>query len=320
MGYSEVQHFDTEAQNSRAVDSLAAPCVRLLPLIASVFLLLLTSAQTGHAKQSSEAKAIVTTHLLAISICPPWKEMPSGVCEQDITLLNKSARALNVAPKDVTLLLNEEATYAPIKAAFEAYNTLESDDRLVIYLNLHNGAKTAGSDASATNDVMVLYSKDDPEIIEFALAEKHWIEASELAGWVHQIPAGEVILIMDACESSAVDALFLENHPADDKARPEAVLTSAQPGQIANLTADLTHALFTHNLGQALISSAKEGKTLAHAAQNAAAQTKSQAVPICKAALANQLAAGVHESVCHQTPKLEDPHNLFSNIVLLAEE
>ena len=255
-----------------------------------------------------------TNHLMAIGICPPWKSVDTGACDRSVGAMTTALTArLGIQQSNVTSLVNAAATNAGLQAAFAELGALGPNDRLIIYANLHSGAIDPAAEAGPDNDVFVLWTQDRPAAVPFAIAEGDWIMASDFAGWVHALAAGEVILILDACESGAVSPLFIHAHPQNDEDRPEAVIVSASADQFANFTADQSIALFTQQLAQTIA----DGRgTLAQAADLAASQTHAAALPICALQTAAMLAAGIDPLSCQQQPVTHDPDALLSQITL----
>lgn len=255
-----------------------------------------------------------TTHLMAIGICPPWKPQNPEACRRSVDAMESALTArLGIADKNVTTLLNAAATTEGLKAAFAGFSGLGPKDRLIIYANLHAGALDPTAQVGPDNDVFVLWTKDKPAALQFAVAEGDWIMASDFAAWVHALPVGEVILILDACESGAVTPLFIDAHPSDDGSRPEAVIVSASADQIANFSSDRSVALYSQQLAQTLAST--EG-TFGHAADLAAEQTHNAAIAICDLRKSSLEQAGVDPSSCRQQPTTHDPESLLTQIVL----
>ena len=213
-----------------------------------------------------------TTHLLAIGVCPPWKQQSASVCRKGVeTIAEGLTKRLAIAPENHHLLVNADATTEGLKKEMAALaSQLGPRDRLIIYANVHSGALDRTRPAGPENDVIVLWSEEKPEVLAFGVAEGTLITASDFAAMVHKLPAGEVVVLFDACESGAITPLFLQNHPDDDPSRPEAVVTSAKSDQLANFAADGSIALFTEQFGLSLQSA--EGE-LKDAVMHAAAAT-----------------------------------------------
>ncbi len=256
-----------------------------------------------------------TTHLLSIGICPPWKPQPTSACEKSVEATGKELVArLGIADKNWHKLLNADATTTGLyNKLAELSGKLGSDDRLIIYANLHAGSLDPSKPAGPDNDVFVLWSDEKPAVMAFAVAQGVWIEAKEFAGRVHQIPAGEVSLIMDACEAGAITPLFIDHHPEDDEARPEAVVTSAQFDQFANFSADKTMALYSQVLAKTLQS--HEGP-FSSVLQTVASQTSAAAVPICKTLSADLKKQGQDPTACNQQPAMHDPEDILPKLQL----
>ncbi|MBD1545312.1 hypothetical protein [Roseibium aggregatum] len=186
-------------------------------------------------------------------------------------------------------------------------------DRLIIYANVHSGAIDPSKPAGPGNDAIILWSEKKPEVRAFAVAGGVWITAAEFAGMVHKVPAGEVVVMFDACESGAITPLFLRNHPDDDPSRPEAVVTSAKFDQVANFAADGSMGLFTEQFGLSLQST--EGH-LEDAVMRAVAATEKAAIPICRKKALELEKLGFRANSCDQQPTVHDPDGILAHMNL----
>jgi hypothetical protein len=260
------------------------------------------------------AEAASKNHVLAIGICPPWKKIDTEVCRRSTSEVSAALeKHLGIAPTDVTSIVNEQATANGLKSAMLGFSGLGPSDRLIIYANLHAGALDPTKEAGPNNDVFVTWTKDKPKALAFAVVEGDWIMARDFAAWVHAIPAGEIIVIIDACESGAVSPLFVERHPDNDPHRPEAVIVSSGATQFANFTQDQRLTLYTQQLLLAINSGLK---TLESVFERATTTTVTAAVPICAAERENLLKSGLDPSSCLQIPETHDPDGLLKAIVL----
>ncbi|WP_417684523.1 hypothetical protein [Roseibium sp.] len=267
--------------------------------------------------QNSTATEITETHLLSIGICPPWKPHPSSTCTNSINSVGEGLiKRIGIRPENWHKLLNADATTAGL---FETLDTLSRElgptDRLIVHANLHAGSLDPSKPAGPGNDVFVLWSVEKPAVMAFAVAQGLWIQASEFAGRVHKIPAGEVVLILDACESGAVSPLFLNAHSDDDKARPEAVVTSAKADQLANVSADGTSALYSQILGNTLLS---ETGPFSRTLSVAASRVEASAIPICEKLAGDLKKFGLKPDACNQQPTQHDPDGILSRLQLKA--
>ena len=262
----------------------------------------------------AESQNIKTTHLMAIGICPPWKPVDTRACHRSVDAIEAAlTERLGIDDRNVTTLVNAAATTEGLKAAFAGLSGLGADDRLIIYATMHAGALDPTAQVGADNDVFVLWTKEKPAAVRFAVAEGDWIMASDFAGWVHALAAGEVIFILDACESGAVTPLFIEAHPLNDATRPEAVVVSAAASQFANFAADRSIALYSQQLAQSIA----DGRgTFQQAADLAASQTHTAAVAICDPQKSAIEQAGLDPQSCAQQPTTHDPDALLTRIVL----
>ncbi len=223
-------------------------------------------------------------------------------------------KRLAIAPENHHLLVNADATTEGLKKEMAALDAqLGSRDRLIIYANVHSGALDRTRPAGPENDVIVLWSEEKPEVLAFGVAEGILITAGDFASMVHKLPAGEVVVMFDACESGAITPLFLQNHPDDDPSRPEAVVTSAKSNQLANFAADGSMALFTEQFGLSLQSVKGE---LKDALEHAAAATEKAAIPICRKMTLEIEKLGFPADTCDQQPTIHDPNGIFAHMKL----
>ncbi|HTO29185.1 MAG TPA: hypothetical protein VL017_11395 [Devosia sp.] len=255
-----------------------------------------------------------TTHLMAIGICPPWKRVDTQACRRSVDAIEAAlAERLGIDKQNVTTLVNAPATTEGLRAAFARLSGLGANDRLIIYANLHAGALDPAAETGPGNDVFVLWTEEKPVALPFAVAEGDWIMASDFAGWVHDLAAGEVIFILDACESDAVTPLFIEAHPQNNANRAEAVIVSAAASQFANFAADRSIALYSQQLAQSIA----DGRgTFQQAADLAASRTHTAAIPICDLQKSALEQAGMDPQSCAQQPTTHDPDALLTRIVL----
>lgn len=280
----------------------------LLPRLAAI----VTMALAVLGPAPAAGAEIERTHLLAIGICPPWKPQSPDICVRGVdSMVSALSARLNLTDADVTRVVNADATTAGLTQAFAGLSHLGPSDRLIIFANLHAGSLDINAPATAESDVFVLWTQEKPAVMAFAVAQGDWIHASDFAAMVHAVPAGEIIFILDACESGAVDPLFIEAHSGNDAARPEAVVTSARANQFSNFSADGSTALFTGILAEAI---ATAGPDLGAAVALAAERTPAAAVPVCKGLADVFEKMGVSQEACVQQPLAMDPAGLLSSV------
>jgi len=283
--------------------------IRLHSLFAGAILPLVFSMLTSFAIASPQGQA---THILAIGVCPPWKNQAVSICTKGVTeITNTLSERLDIPTDNQHILLNEAAT---TQGAVAQINTLQQNlgpnDRLIIYANLHAGAADPSQPAGPENDVLVFWSDEEPAAIAFALAEQVWLKAHDFAELVLSIPAGEIVVFLDACESNAASPLFLHSLPGHQTDRPIAVVSSALATQVAQFSADGTEALFTQQLNASLASATGQ---LFSGVQTAAKATNEAAAQHCaQTSFAPDAPAGS----CAQTPSIHDPSHLLSRIQL----
>ncbi|MGH1415324.1 MAG: hypothetical protein ACRBB0_17680 [Pelagimonas sp.] len=223
------------------------------------------------------------------------------------------ARRFDVAAANVHTLVNAKATVSGV-SAFLSKITTTADDRVVLYVNVHNGSAQSGHSATPDSDVMVFWSQDDPRVIEFALAEGKWLLASDFAKMLHTVEMTELIAIFDACESGALATEVM--HDAAQEGRRVATIASAQPGQVANLTQNLKQPLFSSLFANDLAnaSAAKHSQSFSTLLTEVTEQTQSRAKQVCASRQAQMNEQAGHAVNCDQVPIISDPTGLLSQL------
>ncbi len=268
-----------------------------------------------HAPARAEETADLKNHILAIGDCPPWKPQSVEVCRHSIEkVMATLAPRLTARPENLHVLVNEGASAAALKRkATELANRLGPDDRLVIYVNLPLGTAEEQADDDAAGYVLELWSDQKPETAKGAVGDGTWITAPAFAAMIHAIPAGEVVLVLDTNNSHAINLQLLENHTADIKERPEALVSSSGVGQSANYSEDRTISLFAKHLAAAM--SETDG-SLMDVLQAAASGTRQAAIPICAALKEKNGQADHAVTDCNQVPEIYDPSEILNRVQL----
>ncbi|TYC63648.1 hypothetical protein FMN50_02730 [Rhodobacterales bacterium] len=255
-------------------------------------------------------------HFLGIGNCPPWHPQSVEICRHSLEkVVSALAPRIGTGPETTHLLINEGASAPALKRkAMELASKLGTEDRLIIYANLPLAPdEDAGTDES-TGFALELWADQKPVSTEDAIGSGTWISASAFASMIHTISAAEVILILDTNNSNAVNLTLLEENTVDLKERPEALVTSASPGQAANYSADRTISLFAKHLAAAL--NVTEGSLL-EVMTAAASGTRQAAIPICASLKAHKSEADSGQSSdCTQVPEIHDPDALLDHIAL----
>ncbi len=284
----------------------------LLFILALLFTLSVPNgAQAGDAKPA--------THFLGIGVCPPWKPQSQDVCQNSVeAVANALKKRLGLDDKNTSLLINQYATTEGVRTKLaELAKLLGPADRLIIYAALHAEPLNPIQPARAENDLLVLWSEEKPDTSQTAISSEVWLTAHDFASLVHSVNAGQLFVMVDACESGAISPLFIHAHPDNDPARPSAVVTSAQIRDMANFSQDRTISLFSKHLAASL--EAPE-KTLFHSVKRAMANTRQAAIPICAAKNLKRFETGAITLPCRQKPTLHDPDDLLSKIALQKAE
>lgn len=257
---------------------------------------------------------IQQTSLLGIGICPPWHPQSGEICKHSTkTVMSALATRLGVQTSETRLLINEGASASGLKKMVtELANTLQQEQRLIIYANLPTRLHDLSQDETGDWHVMELWADEEPETVSSAIETGTWISASAFAAMLHTIHAGQVVLILDTSNAEGISSQLLAAHATDSNSRPEALITSAGKKQVANYSADRTIALFAKHLAYSL--QATPG-TLEDVLVAAAAGTRQAAIPICAALLENKPAEGP-EKDCTQVPEIYDPSGILAAITL----
>lgn len=231
---------------------------------AAAVLVLALAAMTSDVRS---AYADGKTVLLAVSVCPPYRDhIPTQVCRNAAeAIAGKLAPALGIAADDVTILVDADSTARNVLKTLEHYSaTLTADDRLLFYLNLHGDAFYLWADAyrltgqikrideeyfSPREDVLVFWTAEEPAVPALALAQKDWLTVADLAAALGRISA-KVGLILDSCSSNLWFASMKAR--VDDVGSIDFVATSSGSEQVSNFDASLQIPLFTQQLTAAL--------------------------------------------------------------------
>lgn len=250
-----------------------------------------------------------TTHLIAIGVCPPWKGMDARFCTDTVADMSQAlSQRFDIPAQNTHTLLNEQATVAGLADFLNGLPAFTKSDRLVLYTVMHNGSNHAGTAATAANDVMVFWSEKDPRVTQFALAEHKWLKAGEFATWLHQLGMGELIAVFDACQSGAIALDVM--HDVAAPGTQVATISSAKPGQLANLTQDLSRPLFSGALIAALATGAKSPLPALLASVDS--DVSARAIPICAQRKEQMRKNNGFEPNCNQTPIFRDPDGLLA--------
>lgn len=248
-------------------------------------------------------------HVIGIGACAPWKGVPPAICAgavQDVT--QALAKRFDVPQSQVHTLVNKDATVDGLLAFFKALPEFTAQDRVLIYVVLHNGPGDGSHVATGKNDIMIFWSEDDPGATEFALFERKWMLASDFADILHQMGAGDVVAMFDACHSGA-----LASDVVHDNAHPDAriaTVASAKPDQLANMNKALTGPLFSSLLVQEL----QHNETpFAQVLTQAVKKTSTQGRKICTERHAFMTKNNGFDVNCNQTPVIQDPNAMLQD-------
>lgn len=257
-------------------------------------------------------------YVLAIGICPPWKpEITQKICKNAIDSIISTLKTHSKIPlpdSHIKILLDADATY---KGLGEALSWMQqqgdNNDIHLIFGNFHAGATQPNTDTlDEAHENIVLWTEEVPFSTQAAIIQKQWIVSSELRDAINSIP-GKKIVIIDACESEIIeeDLMRREFHSVHTNPQ-EAVIVSAGSEQLAHLNLDITMALFTDQLIQAIQNGAKNLEEAFNVAQPA---TQEAAIENCKKMPDYEyLKKAYHERACPQKPHKKDPEQILKLI------
>jgi hypothetical protein len=137
-----------------------------------------------------------------------------------------------------------------------------------------------------------------------------WMTGSELSGLIDELPAKDILVILDTCNASGADDEIAPK-PARFASKEIALIASSRAHEIA--FADLTSAAFTRNLLAAIRS---KPPTLYEAFLTAQKETSAEAAIRCEAAATS---GAIDEACTPQDPELFDPLGLTKRIELRNE-
>lgn len=241
---------------------------RIRDLLASALVALaLPPIAAGSASAQASAGAEGKTHLLAIGVCPPYREhIPVEVCSNGVkAIVDEMPHALGIAEENVTSLTDEQTTGRNVLATIDKLSEEVADnDRLILYLILHGDAFYQWAESyrpddvvrsineayfEPTQDIMVFWTKDEPSVPALALAQKDWMTVAEFGAALEKIP-GKIALILDSCSSGLFFSSFHEHAKGEPKI--DFVLTSAGAEQASNFDEGITIPLFASQLRDSL--------------------------------------------------------------------
>lgn len=256
------------------------------------------------------------TYILAIGVCPPWKKGMESYCKNAVTqIVEVLQQRINIPKDNIHIVLNAQATYAGVEKGFAwLADKANKNSRAIIYMNSHGGKEPDGSgdkfwsnfrDRYKDHEVFVLWTKDQPFSVDYAIASKQWMMAAHIREMLDNISA-QKIMVIDACKAGITEDDFLRAKVA--KAQ-EAFIFSSPPLSLAFTNDVYKMPLFTFNLARAI---AKEDN-LAEAFAKAREETIFKAL---RKAVTNSdcLIRGGGE-VCAQLPIKEDPDDILKQVI-----
>lgn len=261
--------------------------------------------------------------------------MISPACSNNVKAVVTAAQQyLGVREADTVRLLNEEATYEGLDRVFsQLADSVNQDNRVIVYLNLHGGAihdladmrrdarDKGGFVPFHEPGLLVLWTVEEPFTVLSALAQKQWIKGPDLARMIDRIPSRELIIILDSCGAAIEFDAFADtgagNAPANQR---RAIIASAKSWQLANFDRSGDMALFTKIFASTL---APDHTSMRKVFDIAAARTHSEARSLCPGSpmlksIERLFHAGPKKAqdICAQMPVSHDPDSLLPDIQL----
>jgi|GEM_PF-2171659 len=296
------------------------------PVLMLAALLALTAGPATAQDEAGVDAEDLISHFLAIGVCPPWKEGSSPAitaamrtaCGNAIDALVPAMRdRLGVDPANVTRLLDDQASYAAVASTLtDLAGTLDQNDRLYVYINLHGGVLPGIYRGYQVEDeALALWTEEEPDF-STAIESRAFMFVRELRDLVMAIPTGQTVIILDACESGAGFRDFrYEPGSLADRLEHTAIIFSAQFDQAANFTPDDAMALFTREFVESLEVTA--GQSLANAVGVAARATHGEVRLNCRnfgPEVFNDQAT--YLDICTQLPLVFDPYGVLDTITV----
>ncbi|WP_027183122.1 caspase family protein [Desulfovibrio inopinatus] len=255
---------------------------------------------------------VARSFILSIGVCVPYFAPPAPACcsHGPDELIPVLSRALGTAPEDLRRLTNQQAHYdAVINDLVWLAESSRPDDIVIIYYFGHGLLlpNDDGSERDGQDEVLSLWSAQEPFCVLEAVLTKKWLLDDELGRLLDAIPATRKLLIADTCHGGAAQRLAISDEQimAYD-AKTAALMAAAQPNQNAFLSPQTCVGLFTHALTEAI----RNGAPNMEAAFTSARRTVMRERPKQPNALKVARRNG-------QTPTLTDPEGL-SRMILLA--
>lgn len=248
------------------------------------------SAAPDASRAAEDAREV---HLLAIGICPPYRQaIPVELCTDTVEGLAAAARRSGLVTAERTTLLVEDDASGPnvLDTLASLSERLDDNDRLILYVVAHGGTFGAWAAAYENNRldlsrvrarlvdpkdyVMAFWTREEPRVPELAIAENAWLTARTFLHAVAQVPA-RVSLVLDSCDSGHVFEFFKREH--DDIGEIDFLATSSTSLQLSNT--DGGRSLFGGELAKAL--GHPQARTFGEAFAHAATATVLKASAMC---------------------------------------
>jgi len=271
-----------------------------------------------------------TSHLLALAACPPWKAIKgdpkktkemADSCQHDVdTIIPALRKSFAIDASNVTTRLNKDADFSGVSQAIKALAArAKPEDRVVIYLNFHGGkVNTVYRGDPVKDEVIATYTTDEPSDFVKAVANNEWMSVKELRNLVDLVQAHEIIVIIEACESTAGlhDFRFnMAGRYAKNWNGREAVIFSSRANQAAAYNESGSTALFTETFAKRL-TAATHGN-IRDIFHTSALETHRTLRATC---LKDETAADLkkkrtmYADACTQMPEAYDPYGLLDDI------
>ncbi len=275
-------------------------------------------------------QAYAKSHALIIAVCPPWKDggdkettsLMAESCAKTTKLVQDSLKeSLMIPLEQQHVFLNEDATYQKVVDGINNVKTqLTPNDRLLVYVNAHGGhlqGKYNGYDIA--DEGIAFWTEKEPDL-KTAVDNKQYMLVKAFRDLIlENMPANEIAVFFDSCETGASYDDFRYNPYANDKRI--AVVFSAQKDQFANFNHSFDYPLFTEMLTKSLALSAY--RDLAYSIDLAASATHRTQRARCNVPEVRETykkwKADLN-AICLQQPYYYDPTALLEDWVVIPDE
>lgn len=186
-----------------------------------------------------------------------YQSLPgSAYSQNDASLVKEYLKALGFPERNIELLINERATKSALEKTLEVWlpNRSKKGGRVFIYYSGH------GAPDPAKGDAYIVPYDGDPNYLSVT-----GYPLKRLYKKMENLPAAEVVIVLDACFSGAGERSVLASGARPlvittaetPRSSRMAVLTATQGAQISSSSPERAHGIFTYYFLRAL----QEGKS-----------------------------------------------------------